>query len=239
MLTDLRKTALIAGVTPAVSALWSSFVTLMVDFALHRMPQGLLLATVTLLPGLPLVALLLLLGGTRTVLLLSKRQRYLTMALAVVSFAGTAVSALDWWRHGLNENASRASLRAISFWLWFAQSPARLLISDALALVSAVAFALFIVALSRQAGVGQDADGPPLPRIRTAALVATMTGGLFLVLSIASQYSLMGRFGNAPNGLSILRTAIFRLPGLIVPWIVYATVRSARSFHAGSPGSYI
>ena len=228
MWTDLGTTALFAGIALAVTALWKSFGLLTIAFALPRTPPGLIAtAVLTPLPGVPLILLLLLLSRPGNLLILSEKQRYLAWALVLIRSASFIVSIAETWRKGLHGATNRIP-ESDNLWLRFSQSSARFLISDVLALLSGFGFLLFLVALARP-------DRPPhefvegQPRlIRKVALIVAIIGGLGLMLTVTSQYGLMqyrGQFAGAPNGLSVLRSVLFGLPGMLAPILVYSGVR--------------
>lgn len=200
----------------------------MVAFALPRVQPGLIApAALTPLPGVPFFLLLLLISRPWTLLFLSEKQRYLDWTLVLIRSAGFIVSIAEIWRKGLHGAANRIS-ESGNFWLSLSQSSTRFLISDVFALLSGFGFLLFLVALAQQVK-------PPLgfgegrPRmIRNLALFATMMSGLALILVATSQYEMMhyrGRLTNPPNAVSIMRSALFGLPGLLAPLIVWSSVR--------------
>lgn len=137
------------------------------------------------------------------------------------------MSVAETWRKGLHGSANRIP-ESVNFWLWFSQSSARFLISDVLAPLSRLGFLFFLVALARQVQLPRDPGEGRTPLIRNVALLAAIIGVLGLILIVTSQYGTMqyrGRIAGVPNGLTIVRTVIFGLPGLIAPMIVYSSVR--------------
>jgi hypothetical protein len=90
---------------------------------------------------------------------------------------------------------------------------------------------LFLVALSRQVGGGRDFEEGRTRLVRRAALIAAGSRVVFLVMEVAAQiwiYS-MHLAHNATSVQGMLRTALFALPGLAAPLIVYVSIGRARA----------
>jgi len=209
MLKDLRKTALIAGIAMALSALWT-----------------------------PLPILLLLLYRTRVTPAISKNLRLLAKLLIVIRAASLSFAVWDVWHTGI-QPLPKYSVLPASLASSFYVGPPGQWISDVVSLVSRVAFLLFFIALARQAPIASNTDPVAMRRVRKAALAAVIAGALFMVLDYVSYqvyaHALRTYGHKEASILPTLRQLLFALPALIAPWIIYTGVRA----NSQTPGSQL
>jgi len=221
LITDFRKTALIAGIAIAASALWSFFRQLLIG------PHGSTSHFVLiLLLELPLPVFLVLLYRAGTTPVLSRNLKLVAAALAAIRGAAVLFAVRDVLRAVILPIASHAALPA-----W---NPS-LLISDAAGVVSGLAFLFFLVALARQRGPSRIAGKRASRQVRNAALIAIFARALLIIILLISfqvythEVRTYGQAGMAaPSVLSELRSMLFALPGLIAPWIILAGVKVSR-----------
>ncbi len=213
LLNDLRKMALIAGVAMAVAALWSfgQLVMMAVVRGGMSLPQSAAVALSFLLLEAPLPVFLLIFSRSGITPSVSRRLRNRVLVLALIS-------GLDLVFTGLREWRGRGSGSLIES-----------AVSGAITLLSIVAFMLFLIALSRQTGGGRDFEEGRRRLVRTAALIAAGSRAGFLLMEFAAQvwiYS-MHLAHNVTSVQGMLRTALFALPGLAAPLIVYVCIGPA------------
>jgi hypothetical protein len=177
---------------------------------------------------------LLLLYRAEIGLTVSRNMRYLAQALVVIRGVSLAGSVVSDWRQGVHLNWANVQLHLHGVWLWFFQSPARTLISDAIELSSMLAFILFLIAVSCQVGVARGADTRRTQQVKTAALVAVCARGFHLIMVVGSgvmMYSMQQRgvvHHSVTSVPTIVRNAFFALPGMIAPLIVYVSIGTSR-----------
>lgn len=239
MLKDFRKTALIAGIAMAASALWSFLAQLLIGP--HRSTSefvfSIAFSLFLLLLELPLPVLLVLLYRTDTRPSLSGNLRLAAAALAAIRGAFVLFEIRDVWRAGIPPAASRVALSASSqSWYFLATGShfwtATLVISDAVNLGSRLAFVFFLVALASQAAPARRADGRASRQVRNAALTAIFVRALSMLLALigyrvyAHAALTYGHAATAPSLLPMLRNELFSLPGLIAPMIILAELRN-------------
>jgi hypothetical protein len=242
LLTDFRKTALIAGIAIAVSALWSFFRFLLTgphtstsDFA-----GSITVFLVILLLELPLPVFLVLLYRTGIRPELSRNLRFVAAALVAVRCAAILFEVRDQWNAAILPVASHVASPG-GTQSWFFLSPAShwwsslLVISNVVNFGSRLAFVFFLVALARQNGPSQNADKHASSQVRNAALAAIFVGALSIVALLISFQVLAhavrtyGAAGmTAPGMLSDLRRLLFALPSLIAPLIILVGVKVSR-----------
>src|SRR5580692_1647392 len=125
LLTDFRKTALIAGIAIAVSALCGFFRQLLIGP--HNSTSELVTITafnlIFVLLELPLPVLLVLLYRTGTRPALSRNLRFMVATLVVIRGAAFLFGIRDVWRAGILPVASHAASPA-GTQSWFILSPA-------------------------------------------------------------------------------------------------------------------
>jgi hypothetical protein len=242
LLNDLRKTALIAGTAMALSSLWSFFDKLLfaaVGPATSSVEMA--ITAVILLPldlCLPVFLLVVYRSGISPVV--SRNLRNLALGLALIRGARLAVFGWNAWSHGINPASGHINLAGDGFGGWFYQSLTRALISDALELASILAFIPFLVALSRQTGTPEPRPACESRLVRKTALIAASVRGLVIIGGIGGgimMYSMQQRgvVHNIARVTSIARNALFALPGLIAPLIVYASIRNGEAASAYRP----
>jgi len=224
----LRRAALLVTIALAVSALWSGLSELVFGLMFpERLGVWIVTAFITLLLDAPLIVMFALLWRQETAFALSKRQRYLLWVLALISASSLVTTVGAWWQRKPDPNAERLAQHFSRLFL-VARSPS---IADGFAVLSGVTFVIFLIALSRHDRRDRNAADQPdeHPRlIRRAALAATLTGGLGMVLGVAAQLAVLmvhAQSTDPPSPLTILRGALSRLPVLIAPWIIYVSVR--------------
>jgi hypothetical protein len=225
LLNDLRKTALIAGIAMAASSVWSLAGQVVWQAVRPGLisPEG-IAVTLAILPfDLCLPALLLMLYRSGAEPVLSSNFRNLAFALALIRGLRLAVFAWTTWSQGLHPNAG---ISAGGFYL----SSSNVIISDTLELASIAGFILFLVALSRQTGVAESRNFRGLELVKKLALVAAAVGTMSLVAVIVAgvwMHSMQQRgiVHSSTTVASIARGALFSLPALIAPLMIYAGIR--------------
>jgi hypothetical protein len=243
LLTDFRKTALIAGIAFAVSALWSFFLQVLIGpvTSTSGFVARIALSLVLLLFELPLPVLLVLLYRTGVRTALSRNLRFVAAALAAIRSVAFLFAVRDMWRAGIIPAASHAASPAGSQ-SWLFLSPAShwwaitLVISNVVSVGSRLAFIFFLVAIACQVAPSQNADRHATRQVRNAALAAIFTGALSVILVISFQvYAHAVRTYGQAGAAATLRSLLFGLPNVIAPWIILASVvRSSRIANAGN-----
>jgi hypothetical protein len=231
LLTDFRKTALIAAIAMATSAVWSALkLPLIASVNSYSDLIGwIVISAFTLLLDLPLPILLLLLYRTSVTPAISKKARLLVTLLIVVPAARLSFAAWDVWHTGIQPPPKHFALPAgivSAFYL----SPAGQLISDFISLVSRAAFILFLVALARQLSIPSNTDAVAMGRVRKAALIAVLAGAASIFLTFVSYlvyaHAARAYLHKEADILPTLRNLLFAVPALIARWIIYAGVRA-------------
>jgi hypothetical protein len=234
LLNDLRKTALIAGVAMAVAALWSFFgqFLLMEDVrGTTSVPSIVTIAFSFLLLEAPLPVFLLMFYRSGITPSVSKQLRNRALALALIRGLNLVFVGLDQWRE--RGNPGRVALPSGSHWGWFNESWIRWAVSGAVTLFSVLAFMLFLIALSRQISGGRDFEWGRARLVKRAALIAAGSRAMYLVMECAAgmwMYSMQrsGVVHDVTSVPAILRSALFALPGLAAPLIIYVSIGTRR-----------
>jgi hypothetical protein len=215
---DLRNTALIAGAAMAISTLWSFGNLFLSAMTTGRDPLVFSLGLVPLfLLGVPLPVFLLLLYRAGVLLTVSSKLRSVALVLAVIRCVDFVVSGMSDWLHGIHSN----------------QSPVHAALSDAIDLTAMFTFILFLFALSRQSGAAEESPAVGSGKVKNAAMVAVCARGLDLIMVVGvgvMMYPMEKRLhlnSGFTSPQAIARNALFALPGVIAPLIVYVSLRTA------------
>jgi hypothetical protein len=240
---DLRKTALIAAITLGlVRAHWVAgqvwALGAMPAFRWIFVPQ----LAVNSLFLLPLPVLLVVLYRSEAVLPVSKNLRYMALATALVQgVVLTAPGVYGWimelYRNWANVRLFGEATLAANFWGWFQTPDLGTLAWDTLAVVSQLAFFLFLVALSRRVQGPSIAGAPQLRLTRKVAYIAVFAAGLVVAINIGQQVYAATEFERRPReavwlrtvtrGQFILRNALSGIPNLcwaIAPLIIFKSI---------------
>ena len=214
-----------------VSVLWDFFGQVLFAAVGLQAPffSVLFVAFYLLLMDAPLPVFLLILSRTGIVPAISANLRKLTLVLVMIEAVRIGVFVLTRWRRS---TPTHAHWPGDSLWLRFYQSTAWSLISDTVVLASMIAALLFLLALSRETGParGQEPDSSRL--VRRAAISTVVVRAITLLMVIgggAMMYEFQRRGlarANITSASGIVRNALFEIPGLIAPWIVYVSVRT-------------
>jgi hypothetical protein len=238
LLNDLRKTALIAGVAMAVAPLWGfgHFLTMAVVRGTISLPSIAAVVFSFLVLDAPLPVFLLMFYRSGITLLVSKPLRNRALVLALIRGLDLAFTGLREWRE--RGGSGHVALPSASRGAAFYESPTGSVVSDAITLFSMLAFLLFLIALSRQVRGGRDFEAGRTRLVKGAALIAAGSRVLYLVAEFMVGmwiYSMQRRgvVHDATSAQVILRTALFALPGLAAPLIIYASIGTPRDVVAG------
>jgi len=232
LLNDLRKMALIAGIAMAVAPLWgfSQFLTMAVVRGTISLPSIAAVVFSFLVLDAPLPVFLLIFYRSGIALLVSKQLRNRTLVLALIRGLNLVFTGLREWRE--RGNSAHIALPAGGRGTAFYESPTGSVVSDAITLFSMLTFLLFLIALSRQVLGGRVFEEGRARLVKGAALIAAGSRVLYLVAEFMVGmwiYSMQRRgvVHNATSAPAMLRTALFALPGLAAPLIVYFSIGRA------------
>ncbi len=234
LLNDLRRTALIAGIAMAAAALWGVFSQFLVIVSLRGNFSLLSINLAVfsfLLLDVPLPVFLLILYRSGITPSVSKQLRNRALVSGFIKGLDIVYSGLHAWRQPRDPGGVGLSTG----------SHLSALTSEAIGMLSMVAFALFLLALSRQERGGRDFEPRPMRLVKRAALIAAGSRALYLVLEFLATlwvYSMQRRgvVHNVTSAPMMLRAALFALPGLAAPLIVYVSIGTSHDAVASEDG---
>ena len=252
MLTDIKKTALVAAATLALVRLHWVVDQIQILLVVQDFRSAAISFAGNCLFLLPFPILLLLLYRNDTPLSLSRSLRYLALTTAFVEAIFLALPRLGLlfteFRLAPDLRSFRAQTLAAQLWGWLQTPWVESLTWDALTLISQMAFILFLVALFRHGQASPLADEPPQTAIRKAALIASLAGTLAVALNIAELIYAAAKLGTyagqstwapEPSGPFIVRSALLPIPGLcwtVAAWIIYkGLTRASTNEYARTP----
>jgi hypothetical protein len=146
----------------------------------------------------------------------------LLLGLALIQGAHFFVSGVNDW----SEAAHAKSYTGFAH--WFHQSLVRVVADDVLALGATLALALFLIALHRNDVAATGAAGMRQSRrVKGLAIAAACAGALGMIVAIGGtllSFHLMPEKGAAQSLIRIARGLLFRLPSIMTPMIIYASI---------------
>jgi len=164
-------------------------------------------------------------------------MQFLIRTLIAVLVVSILIFIRDKWRLGIFPDASRLALSANRDAWFFVPPGSRFtavsgVISTVLDFLSRLLSVLFLVALAKQTAPQITVVSAVTRKVRKAAAIAIasrallMAFGSFSYIVAAYAARTYGTPVSGPAELALLRTLLFEAPALLVPWIVYRSIRS-------------